>query len=81
MTNEKRDEFLRDLYQFQVEQGHSKGGQITRNSMTPEEYREKQAIIDYWKGKGIVSVEAAATGFVLAKLTSFGIDHVERQLL
>lgn len=79
MTPAKRNEFLIDLYKFQVEENHAKGGQITRSSITDEEYREQLTIANYWEEKGVITKNLAA-GFILIKLTSYGIDYVEGTL-
>lgn len=81
MRKEEREELLLELYKWQVEQGHSKGGQINRDPSNPDDYRNKREIVKYWEEKGIIEVVAEATGFISIKLTSYGIDYVEENLL
>jgi hypothetical protein len=79
MDKEKREKFLLELYDFQIKQGHTNGAQISRQD--DNEFRENLAIVNYWEEKGIIEVIAKATGFVVVKLTSYGIDYVENNLV
>jgi hypothetical protein len=79
MDKEKREKFLLELYDFQIKQGHTKGAQINRRDN--HEFKEDIAIVNYWEEKGIIEVVAKASGFWVIKLTSYGIDYVENNLV
>ncbi len=80
MAKEEREKFILELYNYQVKQGNSCGG-YKKDFSNPEDYRQKVNIVEYWEEKGIVQVIAKAIGFINFKLTSYGIDYIEKNYL
>jgi len=77
---EKRETFLKDVYEIQVIKG-SRAAQINRVDGKEDEWRESLSIIDYWVEKGFLAKDAMALGFASIKLTAYGIDYVEENLI
>lgn len=77
---EKREKFLKDVYEIQVIKG-SRGAQVDREDGKDDEWRESLAFIDYWVDKGYLIKDAMALGFASIKLTAYGIDYVEENLI
>lgn len=80
MTKEQREEFLLELYEHQINQGHSTAGLKKDQNDPDDDYREKVSIVEYWNDKGLVDKVAHSTHFINFKLTSLGIDYVEENL-
>lgn len=77
MTPEKRNDFLTEVYDFQVI-GGNKAAQINRKAN--DNYREDLSIIKYWEEKGLIHKVSESTGSVAVRLTAHGIDYVEGNL-
>lgn len=79
-AQEERKQFLLDVYEHQVTNGNREAG-IQRDLNNTPDYHEKLVLVNYWKEKGILEVTAQAVGFTNFKLSAYGIDYVEDNLL
>jgi hypothetical protein len=77
MNIEQRNNFLKSIYDFQVVKGN-RSAQINR--VDDVEFRNTLSLIEYWLDKGYLEKVAHASGYIVVKLTSRGIDYVEREL-
>lgn len=77
---EKSDNMLKELYEFQVLNGKN-GAQINRNYNDDNNWREQLNVVQYLEEKGYIEKVAHAMGFIIIRLTAFGIDYVEENLL
>lgn len=80
MTPQERNNLLLEIYDYQVTQGHTRGGSKNRRDVGEENWAKELAIVEYWEQKGLVD-KTIVSGFVELKLTSNGINYVERELI
>ncbi|EON72261.1 hypothetical protein H131_11818 [Lysinibacillus sphaericus OT4b.31] len=77
IMREKAEKMLIELYDFTI-RGNKSSAQINRED--DYQWREDLRTIDYLVEKRLIE-KKAATGFVIIKLTSHGIDFVEDELI
>lgn len=72
------EQMLLELYNYTIV-GKKDSAQINRADN--DQWRELLRIIDYLVEKGLIKKVGAAMGFVIIKLTSYGVDFVEDELI
>lgn len=78
MTKEERESFLKEIYNFQINNANSN---IKVNKKDNHLYRNELEFIEYWEAKGCIRKISQSIGSVIFKVTPYGIDYVERELI
>lgn len=80
VTPLERENFLLEIYDYQIEKGNSRGGQKNRKDVGEDNWRKEISIASYWEERGYIK-KHLTMGFIGLQLTQQGIDYVERELL
>ena len=80
--NEKQElrmNLLKELYEYNEKTGGNEK-QIPRSVPMKEEDKDMILAYEYLEGKGLISFKLFHKTAYVAKITSYGIDHVEEML-